>query len=278
MILYLKSLIQFLLNPYFIIVKFKIVNYSYKFTILFILAITIVIFLLDFSNLDTYAQGGNTLGQEGDGDESSQSESNSQNTNQNSMCVSGDSTALSCNNLSSESIGASIPGEEGPPGTPGEPGPRGMTGAIGATGPEGPQGPKGDTGATGPMGNPGPQGPQGAVGPIGPEGPQGQTGSTGAEGPSGPPSVVGKIYLSEGNLVNQVDTGPNNPDSIATCNEGDSFISGYGQAANQSPDQAIKQILPQALPDDGQFKFTMRANNIGNTISYQAFAICFDNP
>ena len=39
--------------------------------------------------------------------------SSSQSTNQNSMCVSGESTSLSCNNLSAENIGS---GQQGKPG------------------------------------------------------------------------------------------------------------------------------------------------------------------
>ena len=81
---------------------------------------------LGFLEVDSvFGQNGNSLGQEGDGNGASQSESSTQSTNQNSMCVSGESTSLSCNNLASESIGTSIPGDQGP---------------------EGPQGPKGDTG------------------------------------------------------------------------------------------------------------------------------------
>ena len=48
---------------------------------------------------------GNALAQGGDGDnEASQREEKSQLTNQKAMCVSGESTSLSCNNLSSENI------------------------------------------------------------------------------------------------------------------------------------------------------------------------------
>ena len=49
------------------------------------------------------AQNDNTLGQDGDGNSISQSEMNSQSTDQGTMCISGQSTSLSCNNLSSES-------------------------------------------------------------------------------------------------------------------------------------------------------------------------------
>lgn len=56
-----------------------------------------------FSNIDFVFAQGNSLGQDGEGDnESFQSESSSQESNQNNMCVSGENTSLSCNNLSSE--------------------------------------------------------------------------------------------------------------------------------------------------------------------------------
>ncbi|ALI37235.1 hypothetical protein NMY3_03048 [Candidatus Nitrosocosmicus oleophilus] len=42
---------------------------------------------------------------------SGQNEENTQKTNQDSMCISGDSTSLSCNTLSSSSVGASNSGE-----------------------------------------------------------------------------------------------------------------------------------------------------------------------
>jgi hypothetical protein len=162
-------------------------------TILSILGIIITLVPMDISKFDSvFAQSGNTLGQEGDGNNASQSESSSQSTNQNSMCVSGESTSLSCNNLSSESIGTfSGAGEQGPAGPEGPPGPQGEPGADGAIGPvgppgeTGPQGVKGDTGAAGPMGPEGPEGPAGAVGPEGPVGPPGDTGATGATGPQG---------------------------------------------------------------------------------------------
>lgn len=46
----------------------------------------------------------NVIGQEGNGNESSQSDEKNQNSNQNSMCVSGESVSLSCNNLSAKNI------------------------------------------------------------------------------------------------------------------------------------------------------------------------------
>jgi hypothetical protein len=98
-----------------------------------------------------------TLDQDGVDNEASQSEYSSQETNQNSICVSGESTSLSCNNLSNQRIGIGQQGEVGPPG------------------PEGPQGPPGETGERGPEG---PQGPPGETGERGPEGPQGEKGDT----------------------------------------------------------------------------------------------------
>jgi len=220
------------------------VNYGYKFAILSILGMALAMFSIDFTKFEVvYSQSGNSLGQDGDGDnEASQSESSSQYSNQNSMCVSGESNSLSCNNLSSESIGASVPGEQGPEGPPGPQGERGPPGTTGERGPEGPQGDKGDTGATGPMGNPGPQGPSGAIGPQGPEGPQGDTGATGAtgpqgpagpmgntgatgatgpQGPAGPQSVANKIYITTGSEI----TG-NPANSLGNCDSGDTAVSG----------------------------------------------------
>ena len=58
---------------------------------------------MDFSEVDlVFAQSSNSLAQEGDDNEASESEEKSQDSNQNSMCVSGESVSLSCNNLSSE--------------------------------------------------------------------------------------------------------------------------------------------------------------------------------
>lgn len=142
-------------------------NSNYKVAIISILTISIAILLIDSSKFEVfiYAQNGNTLGQERDENDAFQSDESSQATNQNSMCVSGESTSLSCNNLSSERIGVGQQGEQGPPGPEGsqgpqgEPGPQGPPGATGERGPPGPKGEKGDTGATGPMG------PQGEPGP-----------------------------------------------------------------------------------------------------------------
>lgn len=313
--------------------KITIVNYGYKFAILSILTLTIAMFSGDSSKVeDVLAQKGNTLGQEGEGNDASQSKSSSQDTNQNSMCISGDSTSLSCNNLSSESIGASVPGEqgpEGPPGPQGEAGPAGPPGATGETGPAGSQGEKGDTGATGPMGNqgqvgppggvgpPGPEGPQGEtgatgaigpqgpagdqgpqgdpgvngidgeqgpqgetgprgpIGPIGPQGPQGETGATGATGPqglAGPQSLDNKIYLQIGPFNTAFNGGL--AVSIASCNLGDSFVSG----------SVSTRGLVNYMDSFGDQSGTLErfyASAVGyqqGTVSIQAIAYCFDNP
>jgi hypothetical protein len=116
-------------------------------------------------NNDVHNSNNNVIGQEGDGNEASQSDETSQKTDQNSMCVSGETTSLSCNNLSSEVTGVGIPGpqgEQGIQGETGEKGPQGEQGIRGATGPQGIEGPKGDQGVpggTGPQGPPGPAGP-----------------------------------------------------------------------------------------------------------------------
>jgi hypothetical protein len=79
------------------------VKISFVFIVISILLIGISFSLVDSSKVDlVLGQSDNALGQDGDGNEASQSESSSQSANQNSMCVSGDSTSLSCNNLSAE--------------------------------------------------------------------------------------------------------------------------------------------------------------------------------
>ena len=195
---------------------------------------------MDFSNVDFVFAQGNSVGQEGAGNKASQSDSSSQETSQDSRCLSGEITSLSCNNLSSESIGASVPGEQGP------------------AGPQGPQGPQGQPGATGESGAQGPQG------------------ETGATGPAGPQSVLGKIYTVEGNPVNVITSGPP-PRSTASCNDGDSLISGYFNARNNQNPGALRVI--NQSPDFAENDWTIQiGGNEGDSISYQAFAICFDNP
>ena len=72
---------------------------------------------------DVNNSNNNSIGQNGDGNEATQSDEPSQSTNQDSMCVSGESTSLSCNNLSSELTGVGIPGPQGDQGPQGPAGP-----------------------------------------------------------------------------------------------------------------------------------------------------------
>ncbi|WP_222424811.1 hypothetical protein [Candidatus Nitrosocosmicus arcticus] len=104
-----KCLIIIIGVPLFVKIGFYV-------TILLVMLIIVAFVPMDFSKIDSaFGQSGNTLGQEGVGNEASQSNSSSQYTNQKSMCVSGDSTSLSCNNLSSENTdGQSRDDEQGP--------------------------------------------------------------------------------------------------------------------------------------------------------------------
>jgi hypothetical protein len=219
----------------------------------------------------------NVIGQEGHGNDASQSENSSQETNQNSMCVSGESTSLSCNNLSSESIGTPITGEQGPPGPTGppgpqgEPGPEGPPGATGERGPPGPTGEKGDTGATGPMGpqdEPGPQGPQGEPRPQGPPGPQGE------EGPPFTPSIYTVVEVA------------NNEQSArsavvdASCEVGDAITGGTPGFSIVNPN--VKIISFQSLIMFGDPPNTYRVGATTDIpvgpgeIIVRATAICTD--
>ena len=152
---------------------------------------------------DEDGNNNNVIGQNGDENEASQSEETSQETNQNSMCVSGESTSLSCNNLSSELAGVGVPGPQGEQGPPGEQGPRGSTGPQGVEGPRGPQG------------VPGGQGPQGPPGPTG-------------------PAFVPRVYTVEG------DTGTDS--STAICDDGD-IVLGGGFVLSKDADENIEQLV-----------------------------------
>lgn len=95
-----------------------------------IVVMAIAMFSIDSSCLNiVLAQSGNNLGLDGDDDnDTSQPETSSQEANHHSMCVSGDITSLSCNNLSSESIGDYALGPKGPTGEKGDRGPQGPAG------------------------------------------------------------------------------------------------------------------------------------------------------
>lgn len=66
-----------------------------------------------------FAQSGNSIGLQGDGNEVSQSDENPQGSSQNSMCVSGESVSLSCNDLSGQNIGSAEGSSTGPVGPQG---------------------------------------------------------------------------------------------------------------------------------------------------------------
>lgn len=152
----------------------------------------------------------NVIGQDGEGNEASQSDETFQSTNQDSMCVSGDSTRLSCNNLSSELAGVGAPGPQGEQGPPGEQGPQG---------------------STGPQGEEGPQGPQGVPGGQGPQGPQGSTG----------PEFIPRTYTVQG------DSGT--PSSLASCEEGD-LVQGGGFVLIKDADVEIELLTSLPSNED----------------------------
>ena len=93
-------------------------NFGIKIMILFGLISTIVLSFISFEKSVAQSDdsdSNNLIDQDGDGNEASNGDEKSQDTNQNSMCVSGESVSLSCNNFSSESIGsAGQQGELGP--------------------------------------------------------------------------------------------------------------------------------------------------------------------
>lgn len=196
----------------------------------------------------------NVISQEGDGNEASQSDETSQSTNQNSMCVSGESTSLSCNNLSSELTGVGIPG------------------------PQGDQGPQGETGAQGPQGE---QGIQGATGPQGPEGPQGQQGVPGGTGPQGPPgpqgpagsSITPSVYTAPG-PVSAFSNGL--ATSTASCQTGDIVLGGGFDYNMDSDDTEDIDLLTSSPSGDGAWGSALVLSDTDAEGDLQAFARCLD--
>jgi hypothetical protein len=82
------------------------VNFETK---VIILTSSLILISVSLSSIaSVLAQSDNTSGQEGDGNKASQSDENSQESNHNSMCVSGESVSLSCNNLSAKNIDAIV--------------------------------------------------------------------------------------------------------------------------------------------------------------------------
>lgn len=125
---------KFIFSNYIKVIFHKLENNHCELCLYSKTILCILVSIIDFipTGLSTHnfviAQSGNNLGQESDGsNDASQSPSTSQSTNQDSLCVSGETTSWSCNNLSSKSIGESNPGEEGPAGPQGEPGSSGTT-------------------------------------------------------------------------------------------------------------------------------------------------------
>jgi hypothetical protein len=230
------------------------VKRGYHVTILFIIGTIVALIPMNFSlsNL-VYAQSHDETNSYPESDTAVQQREVTQETKQQSMCISGDTTALSCNNLSSQDIGENSKAT-GPEGPPGAEGPQGETGA---TGPMGPEGPQGETGATGPMGPPGAEGPQG---------------ETGATGPMGPQSVVGKIYQ----ITGPTDTTGPTFQSTASCNAGDNVLGG-GFLANRDSNNFDNIISrPGSLSSwiaEGQL-----ANLAATGLTIVAYANCFDNP
>jgi hypothetical protein len=73
---------------------------KFEFKVLLI-AVILILTSVILSNDDlVHAQSDNSIGQDGDGNEASQTDAKSQDSNENTMCISGKSVSLSCNNLS----------------------------------------------------------------------------------------------------------------------------------------------------------------------------------
>ena len=131
------------------------------------------------------------------------------------------------------------------------------------------------TGTQGPAGPQGLQGIQGIQGPIGPNGTQGPPGDNGTQGPPGPTQINStSIYQVVGDFGNS--TGGGLAQSIATCDPGDTVLSGSyyllnSQASNFVRDQAFNGFTAWLTVAGGP------PGDV-NVVFVQSFADCFDNP
>ena len=192
-------------------------------------------------------------------------------------------------------------GNQGPPGSAGPQGPQGIQGppgpAGGQTGPPGvpgPQGERGLTGATGMTGAastvPGPQGEQGLRGFNGTQGPQGIPGNPGAIGMTGSPGPAGPSGITQLNdtntyLVNASATNNllTNNTGRAICDPGDFVVNGgFGVTGFSGSAGGIFESFNRAILTPLASGWEVRLLPVFSagtlTVSYDVYAICFDNP
>jgi hypothetical protein len=169
-------------------------------------------------------------------------------------------------------------------------GKQGPQGPQGPAGPAGPQGPAGPAGAASTV--PGPQGPAGPAGADstvpGPQGPRGFNGTNGVNGTQGEQGPPGITFLNNTNLYrvfgpNVTSTGTTVQTSIASCidptdptTDNNFIISGDARVHSNAGVSNVFRSEPLEAGDGWMVQ--MSGGNTGNPISFQAVAICFDNP
>ena len=148
-----------------------------------------------------------------------------------------------------------------------------LTIAAGPQGPIGPAGPQGPTGATGAASTI--PGPRGFNGTDGEQGLPGINGINGIQGPPGPSQINStSIYkVSPRNFDNS--TGSGVAQSIATCDPGDTVLSGSYYLLNSQNSNFVRD---QAF--NGYTAWLTEAGGPpgGNVVFVQSIANCFDNP
>ena len=143
-------------------------------------------------------------------------------------------------------------------------------------GPQGPPGPTGPAGPAGADGEDGAQGPRGFNGTDGEQGPRGFNGTDGEQGPAGVTFLNGtNLYRVDSAAVT---TANNIVTATVTCVDSNDFaISGDALVTNNA--NQIDDIFESEPTASGNgWQVTIEGGTGGSAVTFQAVAICFDNP
>jgi len=164
-------------------------------------------------------------------------------------------------------------------GTQGPPGPRGPAGPAGADGEDGAQGLPGPRGFNGTDGEDGAQGLPGLRGFNGTDGIDGVNGTDGEQGPPGITFLNGtNLYrVNSGTSSSTGATGATATASCAAVDPNDFAISGDALVLQNAGNTGIFRSEPTTPTGDGWI-VTINGGSTGQPITFQAVAICYDNP
>lgn len=140
------------------------------------------------------------------------------------------------------------------------------------TGPQGEQGETGEPGAPGPAGAPGSQGATGARGPAGP------TGAQGPAGPQGPSGADVEYYAVTASSFGASWTATQEYQYSASCDAGDTAISGGWDTWNSSPFSPYMIKRSQVSAETFTVGFVATSNVSGANVIVNVLCADTDNP